>query len=260
MAKVPQSTFLSLAILVAAVSVSSSFVYFGMQAGEVDPDDLKIQVREVIEEYVQEKEEEYKEAVEEAQAQANKPQFVEGDVSGNGASFGDEGAPVTIVEFSDFQCPYCSRFYEDAYQEIKKQYVETGKVKFVYRHFPLGFHEAAYPAALATECVREQGEDEMFFDMHDKLYENQDILAVDKDSLKDSLVLMAQEIGADKSEFTDCYDSDKYQDQILKDYQDGQAAGITGTPGFVINGQILKGAQPFSNFEPVIESALSEDS
>ncbi len=163
------------------------------------------------------------------------------------ASKGDENAPVIIVEWSDFECPFCGRFYSQTLGQIETEYVNTGKVKFVYRDFPLSFHANAQKAAEAAECA---GEQEKFWEMHDKLFE---------EGVKggiSSFKQFAADIGLDTDKFDDCLDSGKMASEVAKDMQDGQAAGITGTPGFIINGQLVSGAQPFSAFQQVIEAAL----
>ncbi len=164
------------------------------------------------------------------------------------AVLGDENAPVTIVEFSEFECPFCAKFYDGAYQQIKEKYVETGKVKIIFRDFPLSFHANAQKAAEATECAEEQGK---FWEMHDTLFENQASIAVD------DLKKYAVDLGLDAEAFNACLDSGKYAEEIEKDMNDGAALGVSGTPGFFINGIKLSGAQPFENFEAIIESELN---
>ncbi len=164
---------------------------------------------------------------------------------------GDPNAPVTIIEFSDYQCPFCHRFWSQTLPQIKQEYIDTGKVKLVYRDFPLSsIHQYAQKAAEAAECVRDAagGSDEAYFKMHDKLFENQQDLSVE------NLKAMAQELGYDISS---CLESDKFKDEVQKDFTDGSAAGVRGTPSFFINGKPLSGAQPFSAFKQIIDSELS---
>lgn len=164
------------------------------------------------------------------------------------AVLGSEDAPVTIIEFSDYQCPYCGRFWSDTLPQIEKQYIDTGKVKLVYRDFPLtSIHPMAQKAAEAVECVGEQGGDEAYFKMHDKIFGNQAQLSVD------NLKKWAKELGYD---INDCLDSGEMTSEISKDLSDGSSAGVRGTPAFFINGQLVSGAQPFSVFEQAIESQL----
>jgi protein-disulfide isomerase/plastocyanin len=162
---------------------------------------------------------------------------------------GDENAPVTIIEFSDYQCPFCGRFYEETLPQLEEQYIATGKVKLVHRDFPLeSIHPEARPAAEAAECAGDQGK---YYEMHDKLYENQQSLSAD------NYKLWAEEIGLDMDQFNDCVESNKHAEEVSADLADGSAAGVTGTPGFFINGQLLSGAQPFSVFQQIIEAELA---
>lgn len=165
---------------------------------------------------------------------------------------GDKKAPVTIVEFSDFECPFCARFYEGAYSEIVSEYIDKGKVKLVFRDFPLDFHKNARPAALAAECVKEQGGDKMYYKYHDTIYGNQAQLSVE------SLKKWAVDLGLDASQFNECLDSEKYASEIDKDFADGQAYGVSGTPAFFINGRRISGAHPFSVFKTIIDEELAK--
>lgn len=162
---------------------------------------------------------------------------------------GDPDAPVTIVEWSDFECPFCARFYRDTLSQIESEYIDTGKVKLVYRDFPLGFHAQAQKSAEAAECAGEQNK---YWEMHDLLFENG--VAGGVDSFKQ----FAADIGLNTAEFNECLDSGAMAAETAKDMRDGQAVGITGTPGFIINGQLVSGAQPFSAFKQVIDAALAQ--
>ena len=162
---------------------------------------------------------------------------------------GDKDAPVTIVEWSDFECPFCAKFYSQTLGQIEEEYIKTGKVKFVYRDFPLGFHQNAQKASEAAECADEQGK---FWEMHDLLFEKG--VAGGVSSFKQ----FAVDLGLDAKEFDDCLDSGKMASEVAKDMQDGQAIGISGTPGFVINGQLVSGAQPFTVFKQVIDGELAK--
>ncbi len=172
------------------------------------------------------------------------------DVSTNDdAVKGDENAPVTIIEFSDFECPFCTRFYQNTLSLLEEKYILTGKVKFVYRDFPLSFHKNAQKAAEAAECAGEQGK---YYEMHDKLFENG--VSGGTDSFKE----YAQDLGLDTTQFNDCLDSAKMELEVQKDFSDGSAAGVSGTPAFFINGISLSGAQPFAAFEQIIEAELAK--
>jgi len=168
----------------------------------------------------------------------------------NDAILGDPNAPVTIIEFSDYECPFCSRFYFNTLPALKKAYINTGKVKLIFRDFPLGFHPNAQKAAEATEAARQLGGDEKFWEMHDKLFENQRALT------QPNLIKYAEEIGLDKTEFKELLDLSTFRNEVLADSQDGQQAGVQGTPTFYINGKQLVGAQPFEAFQQIIEGEL----
>jgi protein-disulfide isomerase len=161
---------------------------------------------------------------------------------------GDPDAPVTIVEWSDYECPFCARFFDQTLGQIDEKYIKTGKVKLVYRDFPLSFHPQAQKAAEAAECAGEQGK---YFEMHDELFKSGVQGGVP------SFKGYAKTIGLDSTEFDTCLDSGSMAAEVQKDFQDGQRAGVQGTPGFIINGVLVSGAQPFSAFEQVIEAALA---
>lgn len=165
---------------------------------------------------------------------------------------GSADAPVTIIEFSDFQCPFCKRFYERTWPQLKKAYVETGKVRVIYRDFPLGFHQNAQPAAEATECADEQG---AYWKMHDRLFERQEEWA-DSPNAKELFGRYAQALGLDAALFSKCLEAGRYADEVKKDYQDGIVYGVEGTPTFFINGYKVMGAQPFEVFQQLIEAKL----
>ena len=182
------------------------------------------------------------------------------------AVLGDKNAPVTIIEFSDYQCPFCRKFWTETLPSIKAEYIDAGKVKFVYRDFPLGsIHPAAEPAAQAAECARFVGKsDEAYYKMHDKIFQEGNILD-GGDPITGpvrgtaqfgatELKKWAKDIGYD---IDSCLDSGKFKSEVQKDLADGQAAGGQGTPYFVINGKPLSGAQPFSAFKQVIDAELA---
>ena len=175
------------------------------------------------------------------------PSVVEVDI-GNSPVLGDEDAPVTIIEFSDFECPFCAKWNLETKGQIEEQYINTGKVKLVYMHYPLSFHPQAEPAALASECAYEQGK---FWEFHDLIFENQRVIS-DANYKK-----WAADLGLDQAQFDDCYDSKKYQADVQDDFNKGQRAGVRGTPGFFVNGRLVSGAQPFSVFQQAIEAELN---
>lgn len=208
------------------------------------------------------------------------------DVSIDGDKcLGSQDAPVTIIEFSDYQCPYCQRFWAQTMPQLKKAYIDTGKVKFVYRDFPISSLGHAYTqkAAEATGCAGEQGK---FWEFHDKLFENQNRLTssqkqVDGPTIEGRTIVtiksergtfyfditddikkmqeFSQELGMDTTAFNSCLDSGKYTKEVQKDLQDGVNAGVTGTPAFFINGIFVNGAQPFESFKQIIDGELADN-
>ena len=162
---------------------------------------------------------------------------------------GSDDASVTIIEFSDFECPFCGKFYTETLPELKKQYIETGKVKLVFKHLPLSFHANAQKAAEAAECAGEQGK---FWEMHDMIFENQNAIAVS------DLKSYANNLDLETDNFDSCVDSGKFAEKINRDKEIAESVGIGGTPGFLINGIQLSGAQPFANFDAIIKAELKE--
>lgn len=177
----------------------------------------------------------------------NQPPIVQVSIDDDAVK-GSSDAPVTIIEFSDYECPFCARHYSQTLPSLINDYVETGKVKLVFRDFPLSFHQNAQKAAEAAECAGEQGK---YWEMHDKLFDNQAALGVD------NLKKYAEDIGLDTEEFNECLDSGEMASEVQKDFNDGQTYGVTGTPGFFINGIKVVGAQPYSVFQQVIEQELN---
>ncbi|MBI2173124.1 MAG: thioredoxin domain-containing protein [Candidatus Aenigmarchaeota archaeon] len=174
---------------------------------------------------------------------------------------GDRNAKVMVIEFSDFQCPFCRRFYIQTLPQLEKDYIDTGKILFVYRDFPLdSIHPGARPAAAAAECADEQGK---WKEYHDKIFDEQNKQGEGTVQLGvDDLKKWASDIGLDTQQFNQCLDSNKYDAEVSKDFQDGVQAGVSGTPTFYIgspqNGYIeLVGAQPYSIIKQVIDQELS---
>jgi len=164
---------------------------------------------------------------------------------------GAKDAKVTIVEFSDFQCPYCARAHETMSNQVMKEY--DGKVKLVYKFFPLGFHPWAEPAAVAAACAYQQDPDS-FWKLYDYFFTNQQQLNPQNVKEKAQEELKGTKVNMDK--WNDCFDNKKTLDMIKADQADGAAVGVTGTPAFIINGRKISGAQPFQNFKAVIDDEL----
>jgi len=174
---------------------------------------------------------------------------------------GNPDAPITIVEFSDFQCPFCAKFHSTTLPQLEANYIDSGKVKFVYRDFPIqSIHPNAVPAALASECADEQG---MFWEYHDVVFKNQKKWqGLSGNAMVDTFEQYALELGLNTSDFNTCFESGKYVDEVTKDLQDGASYGITGTPGFFVGNAELGyvkmiGAQPYSVFERLIEDQIA---
>ena len=173
---------------------------------------------------------------------------------------GVPNAPITIVEFSDFQCPFCARFFTETLPLIQKNYIDTGKVKFVYRDFPLpDIHQNAIPAAIAAECADEQG---MFWEYHDKIFENQILWQdLDNQNVVRTFEQFAEELGLDTNTFNTCLESAKYLEEVQNDLNEGVSYGVTGTPGFFIGNEkigygMVSGAQPYAAFQQVFDQLL----
>jgi protein-disulfide isomerase len=157
---------------------------------------------------------------------------------------GPKDAPVTIVEFSDFQCPYCSKV-EATIKQIGERYGD--KLRWVYRDYPLNFHANAGKAAEAATCANDQGK---FWEMHEKIFANQAKLGLE------DLKGYAAAVGIDKTVFDQCLDSGKNAEEWKKDLAEGTKYGVTGTPAFFINGRFVNGAAPIDKFTTIIDDEL----
>ncbi|OGN09451.1 MAG: hypothetical protein A3C61_01250 [Candidatus Yanofskybacteria bacterium RIFCSPHIGHO2_02_FULL_39_10] len=190
-----------------------------------------------------------------AQIQQDLQGDIKADVSiDDDPSLGNKNAKVTIIEFSDYQCPFCRTFWKESFGQLKKEYIDTGKVRLIYRDYPLSFHPMAMPTAQATECADEQGK---YWEMHDKVFAEQEKLGQGTVQFTvQNLKQWASEIGLNAANFNQCLDSGKYKTEVDKDFNDGSAAGVTGTPSFFINGRLTVGAQPYSVFKSIIEEEL----
>ena len=185
-------------------------------------------------------------------------------------SMGDPNAPIVMEEFSDFQCPFCERFHEETEPLLRQYYIDTGKVRFVYRSMGNwvsgnigGGKTESQDSALGAYCAGEQNK---FWEMHAHLFAN--VLGEDVGSFTDQRItaIAAEVDGLDTDQFNSCYDSGKFEDRVQQDLADATAAGINGTPGFIItytvNGETktrsIDGAQPFNVFQQELEAALNE--
>ena len=173
---------------------------------------------------------------------------------------GDPNAPITILEFSDFQCPFCARFHVQTFPLLLEEYIDAGKVNLVYRDFPIqSIHPNALPAAVAAECANEQGK---YWEYHDTLFEKQSVWSrLDSNAAISTFSQFATDVGLEQQQFDSCLGSGKYLEEVQHDISDGREYGITGTPGFFIGNEEIgfvkiNGAQPFDIFKRVIDAQL----
>lgn len=174
------------------------------------------------------------------------------------AILGKKTAKIGIIEFSDYQCPFCSRFYKQTLGKIKQKYLDTGKAVFMYRDYPLGFHSEAKGAAIAANCAGKQNK---YWEMHNQLFEN-------NRNLNSELYLsIAEDLKMDQQKFTRCLNSNIEMKKVEDDFAYGQSLGVSGTPSFfigkldgnkIINAKKLTGAQPYSAFSRIIDSIQRE--
>lgn len=185
---------------------------------------------------------------------------------GDAPMLGSKSAKVTIVEYSDFQCPFCRKFFSETYSQIKKDYVDTGKVKIYFKEFPLSsLHPMAQKSAEAALCVKDKGGDAAFYKMHDKMFEEQNkldggdaLVGPVKSTVSyttDDLKAWAKSLGYDISS---CLDSDKFASKVAAEETEGASYGVQGTPAFFINGQLLSGAYPYASFKQIIDAELAK--
>lgn len=176
---------------------------------------------------------------------------------------GEKSAPITMIEFVDYECPFCKRFYSETLPQIKKEYIDNGKVKLVMRDLPLSFHQNAHKESQAAECAREQGGDSAYFKYHDEIFKrttsNGTGLAFDQ------LSVIANDLGLNGSTLQECLDAEKFKAEVDKDLADAASYGANGTPTFFIGksnksdkftSTILVGAQPFAAFKTIIDEQL----
>jgi protein-disulfide isomerase len=170
-------------------------------------------------------------------------------------AMGDPAAPVTIVEYSDYQCPFCWRHFQETIPQLQP-YIDSGQVRYVFKDLPIRrSHPEAQKAHEAARCAREQGGDEAYWQMHDLIFASQQQWGGNRDHVA-VLKGLAAEAGYGSDAFAECLDTGRYEDAVSADLMEGSALGVSGTPTFFINGIRLVGAQPFSVFEQAITAAL----
>lgn len=194
-----------------------------------------------------------------APTQPSAPSMIKVSIDGNPVK-GNPNAPVTIIEFSDFQCPFCSRFYTQTLPSLQENYIDTGKVKLVYRDLPLdNLHPNARPAHIAAECADEQGK---FWEYHDVLFDNQaQWNRLSSADLSSQLNQYATTLGLNSASFDSCLSSKEIADEVQSDFLAASQYGATGTPTFFIGNEKdgyvrLVGAQPYASFQAAIDSQL----
>ncbi len=178
---------------------------------------------------------------------------VEIDTS-NSPGLGDPDAPIVMIEFTDYQCPFCRRHFVETFPQIQAEYIDTGVVRYVFMEFPLNsIHPQAQLASEAALCANDQGG---YTAMHDMLFGRQDEWAGRSDA-GEVFKTYAGEIGLDAAEFAACLDGRQYEARVSADLETGLMAGVDGTPAFFLNGHFISGAQPFAVFQEAIENLLA---
>lgn len=165
---------------------------------------------------------------------------------------GEEGAPITIVEFSEYQCPFCGKYVEETYFQIWEEYGD--QIRYIFRDYPLSFHQHAQTLAEVARCA---GDQDQYWEMHDLIFENQEEWS-SKQNIDADISGFVTQLGLDGDEFDSCLSSGKYTQAVKDNLQIGIEVGVQGTPTFFINGQQLVGAQPFSAFQSIIDAELAK--
>lgn len=193
-----------------------------------------------------------------AQAAApGQPQTVSVSIEGSPA-MGQPDAPLTLVEFSDIQCPFCGRFHTQTFEQLKTNFIDKGLLQFVSRDLPLPFHGEAEKASLAARCAGDQGR---YWEMRDVMLKNPSTLSTD------TIMAQATALSLNMDQFKTCLDDQRYVEAVRKDASDAQAAGLSGTPSFVlgktsgntVQGVAIVGAQPYASFESKIKEMLPKE-
>jgi protein-disulfide isomerase len=187
----------------------------------------------------------------------DEPQFVHVTLDAREYSLGRSDAPLTLLEFTDYQCPYCRRFQAEAWPQIKKNYIDTGKLRVIVRDLPLQFHSSALPAAEAAHCAGEQGK---FWEMHHALLTGDDPLA------DGGIDRRATQLGLDLERLHACTRANRYESAIARNIAAANALNVNGTPAFVLGrmanggleGQLVSGAQPYAEFDAAFRQLLAQ--
>lgn len=179
---------------------------------------------------------------------------------------GDKNAKLTLVEFSDYECPFCKKTFNEILPNLKKNYIDTGKVRLVYKDLPLPFHQNAAKEAEAAQCAKDQGGDVAYFKYHDQIFTKTN--SGGTGITLEQLPALAKEAGLNVTQFQKCLDSGQFKAEVDKDLTEAQKVGANGTPTWFlgkttgpesVEGIILVGAQPFSAFKSAIDQQLSQN-
>lgn len=165
---------------------------------------------------------------------------------------GSEDSPITIIDFSDYQCPFCAKFYAEIFPQLDIDYIKTGKVKYVFRDFPLNIHPKAQYAHNAAQCAGEQNK---YWEMHNMLFEKQAEWGASED-LIETFTAYSLEAGLNTVNFKECLTSERYADEVAKDRNDGISYGVKGTPTLFINGKIIRGVGTYEQLKQLLEKEL----
>jgi protein-disulfide isomerase len=170
-------------------------------------------------------------------------------------SMGDPNAPVVIIEYTDFQCPFCSRYFEQTFSQIKENFVDKGLVYYIFKDFPLtNIHPQAVKAAEAARCA---GDQDSYSQMHGKLFSSQGEWS-GRSNASELFIKYAEDLGLDSDSFAACLENGQYEAAVMQDLDEGTQLGVNGTPAFFINGHSMSGAQPYPIFEQAINQFLAE--
>ena len=242
-------------IALAAILIAGSLIFLGLQLGNDSGPSNQLSFAEQLEDYQKQQEQVQIEAQAEQEKQAAEQAKNVIPPNEDDHILGDRDALISIIEYSDFECPFCKRFYKTPKQAIADN---PGVVNSVFRHFPLNFHDPlATKQALASECVADIGGNEKFWQYHDKIFETTD--SNGKGMEVSELTTLATEIGVNTSEFKACLDSEKFLAEVEADIKSGVDAGVTGTPGNIIRNnktgevRFLPGAYPIEAIQAAID-------
>jgi protein-disulfide isomerase len=219
--------YIVIAVVFLGIGILMGRLIFGNTGGSVDMAEIRSIVAEAV------------------AGAGSGAQVSAGSLVNDDPSMGAEDAPVTIIEFSDFNCPYCGRFANDTLKQITDTYGDN--VRIIYRDLPIIGGQESVNSAIAAECAADQGK---FWEYHNLLYANQQARG------RDAYVGFATELGMDANTFTACLDNPDMLEEVRLDYIDGQSLDITGTPHFVVNNRRVSGAQPFEVFQAIINAEL----